>query len=263
MSIKTHHSTPLWIAILAIATLWGGCIPRKQTMYLQDLSKQGNAQTQFDTLTEITGKYILKPNDYLYIRVYTVDPKISEFFNPTQGITQTMQEGTNRLYSYQIDDQLNIDFPFAGKINLANCNVFQARERIRQALEPFLKDAAIKVTMTNASFTALGEVRSPGLKTMPKDQITLFEAVGLMGELTAYGKRKEVLLLRQTGNGPVTYKIDLRDKYIVNSDIYYVYPNDVIYVKPMAAKSWGIGENFSLGILTTILTAYLLINNVL
>lgn len=254
-----HWLLPSLLGIMLMTV--AGCIPRKQTMYLQNMSMTDQPPRSYDTLTWITGKYILKANDYLYVRVHTIDPKISEFFNPTQGNTQMMQEGNNRMYSYQIDDELNIDFPFAGKINVANCNVFQAKERIKTALAPYLKDAAIKVTMTNATFTALGEVRNPGLKNMPKDQITLFEALGMMGDLTPHGKRKEVLLLRQTDEGPKTYTLDLRDKQIVHSDLYYVYPNDVIYVKPVAAKSWGIGESFSLGLVTSLLTLYFLIDN--
>ncbi|MBN2167256.1 MAG: polysaccharide biosynthesis/export family protein [Marinilabiliaceae bacterium] len=240
-------------AIIIITTI--GCIPQKQTVLLQDLEKRNrNYSNPFDSLTTITDKYYLQTNDYLYINISTADPKLSEFFN-TRGSSSMSgggQSNTRFLY-YMIDDQMNIDFPFAGKINLAGCNIPMAKEKIKTALLPFLKEANIVVKLANAQFTALGEVRSQGIINMQKDQITIFEAIAQVGGITPYGKTKKIKLLRQTQSGEKTYVFDLTDKNIVNSDYYYVYPNDLIYIRPMKAKNWGVGESFSLGVISGLL----------
>jgi polysaccharide export outer membrane protein len=244
---------------LILILLMTGCIPQKQTRYFQDLSIRNDYQNPYDTLSGVTERYILQPNDYLYIQIRTLDPKISEFFNPGTTNSSSLGQFATRLSTYVIDDQMNIDFPYAGLINLTGCNMTMAKERIRLALEPFLKEAQVVVRLSNNSFTILGEVRSPGVKTMHKDQITIFEAIANSGDLTPYGKRKKVILLRQSAEGTQTVMLDLTDKNIVDSDYYYIYPNDLIYVRPMKAKNWGVGESFSLGILSAALTLYLTI----
>ncbi|MBN2743875.1 MAG: polysaccharide biosynthesis/export family protein [Marinilabiliaceae bacterium] len=248
-------------AVALVLLLMTGCIPQKQTRYLQDLSADKDYQNPSDTLTGVTDRYFLQPNDYLFIQVRTPDTKISEFFNATSSGSSNMGQTTTRLYTYMIDDRMNVDFPYAGLINLSGCNMPMAKERIRKALEPYLKDAQVVVRLSNNSFSVLGEVRSPGVKTMHKDQITIFEAIASSGDLTPFGKRKKVILLRQTASGSQTVMLDLTDKNIVDSDYYYIYPNDVLYVRPMRAKNWGIGESFSLGIITSALALYLTITS--
>lgn len=104
-----------WFIFLFVA-LFTSCIPQKETIYLQDKE----SEMEFKELTEITGKYILQTNDYLFIRVSTFDPKISEFFNTSQGnnINSSNLQNGSTLFMYVIDDEMNIDYPYAGKINL-------------------------------------------------------------------------------------------------------------------------------------------------
>ncbi|TLX72426.1 sugar transporter [Labilibacter sediminis] len=237
----------VWIPVIMVL-LFSSCIPQRETLYLQDKEPE----MEFKELTEITGKYVLQPNDYLFIQVSTFDPKISEFFNPTRG--GSMQGGTNNLFMYMIDDDMNIDFPYAGKINLKGCNIAQAKVRIKEDLKPYLSDANLIVRLGTNYFTILGEVRSPGQKSMNRDQITIFEAIGLAGDLTVFGKKRDVKIVRPMPNGKAkTFVVDITDHQIVDSEYYYIYPNDFIYVRPMKAKQWGLGESFSIGIITSLL----------
>ncbi len=239
----------LWISVLLLLFVVS-CIPRKETLYLQDKE----SEMEFNELTEITGKYILQPNDYLFIRVSTFDSKISDFFNATSGSNSSLTS-SNNMYQYMIDDSMNIDFPYAGKINLKNCNIPKAKEKIKEALKPYVKDPNLIVRLGTNHFTILGEVSSPGVKSMNRDQITIYEALGMAGDLTVYGKRRDVKIVRPTMDGGTqTLEVDLTDKKLVGSEFYYIYPNDFIYVRPMRAKQWGIGETFSLGLLSTLLS---------
>jgi polysaccharide biosynthesis/export protein len=242
--------TKFWPIIILILFITS-CVPQKELLYLQDKEEP---DMEFKELTGITGKYILQPNDYLYIRVSSFDPKISDFFNVSSSSNMNVSQG-NTMFMYMIDDDCNIDFPYAGIINLKQCNLSQAKDKIKTALKPYLKDANLIVRLGTNYFTILGEVNSPGKQTMSRDQITIFEAIGMAGDITATGKKRDIKIVRPTPGGKsTTYIVDLTDRNIVDSEYYYIYPNDLIYVRPMKAKQWGIGESFSLGVLSTVLS---------
>ncbi len=249
-TVLMYFKPKSFVYLIALITIMMvSCIPQRQTLYLQDK----NSKVEFNPVQEITGKYILQTNDYLFINVSTPDPKISEFFNAQQGGAGN-QAGGNNLFMYMIDDDMNIDFPYVGKINLKGANIFRAKEIIQEKLKPFVSDANIVVRLGTIYFTALGEVGSPGLIKMNRDQITIFEAIAMSGDLTPYGKRQDIKIVRPQADGTSTIlKVDLSDKKIIDSEYYYIYPNDVIFVRPMKAKMWGIGETFSLGVVTSLL----------
>jgi polysaccharide export outer membrane protein len=146
-----------------------------------------------------------------------------------------------------------------GTINFEGCTLQQAREKMENVLIPFVSDAHVKMRLASDSFVILGEVGSPGRIQMGKEQITIYEAIALAGDVRTFGKRKEIKIVRPDGDGYKTFFVDITDDNIVGSDEYYVYPNDLIYVRPMKAKSFGIGETFSFGIISSVLALYLTI----
>ncbi|MCU4157318.1 polysaccharide biosynthesis/export family protein [Carboxylicivirga sp. A043] len=253
---------PKLAGFLFVVSLFSSCIPQKEIVLLQDKSDDRNYQNPFQPLDNITDKYFLQPNDYLFINVSTPDPKISEFFNQSQSGNATTQRNQN-FFFYQLDDSMNIDFPYVGKINMSNCNVRMGKERVQEALKPFLKEYSLTFKLASNTFTALGEFRKQGVIIMQKEQVTIFEAVAMAGGVTPFGKQRKMKLVRQLPDGPVTYQIDLTDKNIVNSEYYYIYPNDMLYVRPMKAKQLGIGESFSIGIITTALALYLTLQTII
>nr|WP_319397829.1 polysaccharide biosynthesis/export family protein [uncultured Carboxylicivirga sp.] len=260
--IKNTISSPYLYGILLSAILFS-CIPQKEIVLLQDKSSDKNYSNPYADMEGITDKYMLQPNDYLFINVSTPDEKISEFFNQSRSGSTGGGQQNQTFFYYQIDDSMNIDFPYIGKINLLGCNVVKGKERVKQALKPFLKEYNLTFKLATNTFTTLGEFRSQGVHSMTKEQITIFEAVAIAGGITPYGKQKKLQLLRQLPDGPVTYTIDLTDKNIVNSEYYYIYPNDMLYVRPMRAKQFGIGESFSLGIITGLLALYLTLDSLI
>ncbi|MDR2927764.1 MAG: polysaccharide biosynthesis/export family protein [Cytophagaceae bacterium] len=229
-----------------------GCIPQRETVYLRDLSEEKDYENPYSELKSITDRYQLRPNDQLYIQVTTSDPKLSEFFNPSRlgGALGSANQSLS-LYTYVIDDNMDIDFPFVGKINLKECTRVMAEEKVTEVLQPFLKEAQVLVRLYNSSFIALGEFGNVGRIDMGKEQVTIFEAVALAGDIKSHGKKRQVQITRPTSNGSVTFFVDLTDRNIVDSDQYYIYSNDIIYVRPMKAKSWGFGESFSFGIFSS------------
>ncbi|WP_026472969.1 polysaccharide biosynthesis/export family protein [Alkaliflexus imshenetskii] len=255
-----QHLPFLRSVILICIVGLAGCIPHKEIIYFQDHSERKNYENPYAPIDGITEKYILQPNDYLTIRVTSSNPKLTEFFNPggsTQAVTATTQ---SPLYQYPIDDNHEIDFPFVGKINLKGATRAQATELIREALLPFVTDAQITVRLANPSFIALGETNTRGRIAMGKEQITIFEAIALAGDVRTFGKKRKVKIIRPTSDGAQSFYIDITDKNLLDSDKYYIYPNDILYIRPMRARAWGIGESFSFGILTSALALYLTVS---
>lgn len=245
----TNKFNPSILLTLFVISLLVSCIPQKETLYFQEKE----AEMEFTPATEITGRYVLQPNDYLFIHVTTPDPKLSEFFNAQQGGNINQTQG-NTMFLYMIDDDMNIDFPYVGNINLKGANILEAKEIIKTKLKPYLSDGNLIVRLGSNYFTLLGEVRKPGQQKMSRDQITIFEAVGMGGDLTVYGKKREIRIVRPQPDGKTkTYTVDITDERIIDSEYYYIYPNDIIYIRPMKAKMWGIGESVSLGIVTSLL----------
>ncbi len=248
--IHNLFKTSKLIVTLVVVAAINGCIPQRETVILQN---DADGENPYGKVESITERYMLQVNDQLYISISTPDPKISSFFNQTSTIGGGQTTQNQSFQFYPIDDNMDIELPYVGKVNLKDCNVTKAKQRIKEAVAPLLQDFSINVRLASNSFTALGEFGSPGVHTMKKDQMTIIEAIALSGDFRIYAKRKEIKLFRNTPEGLKTFVIDITDKRIVNSDLYYIYPNDVLYVRPMKAKYWGIGESFSFGLVTSIL----------
>lgn len=243
-----------------MVVILNGCIPQKETVYFQDLEGRSGYENPYGELETITEKYQLKPNDALSIRVTTSNPKLSEFFNMGMGNQSNASTSQSPLYTYPIDDHYNIDFPFVGPINLEGCTRKEATDKIIESLQPFVSDAQVTVRLSNPSFIALGETNSRGRISMGKEQVTIYEAIALAGDVRPFGKKRQVKIIRPTKEGSESFYVDLTDNNLLNSDRYYIYPNDILYIRPMKAKTWGIGESFSFGILTSAIAMYLTLN---
>ncbi len=159
-----------------------------------------------------------------------------------------------------VDDSSRVELPVVGKVDVKGCNLIEVKNRISDAISDYLSGFTLTVRLASNSFTILGEVNGQGVHTMDRDQITLYDAIGMAGGFTQYAKRREVKLLRRNEAGEAEeFVINMTSDDIINSNLYYVYPNDVIYVRPMKAKTFGFGEIFSTSLVTSLITLYLLI----
>lgn len=250
-----------FLMLMAVVASLVSCTPQKHIVLMQN---QDNGPTVFDAVDSITSRYKLQVNDYLFVNVSSANPKLSVFFNPRINEGSRVSTQDNNFYHYQIDDQMNIDFPVVGKICLKGCNVIEAKQRISDAISPYLADFSIIVRLASNSFTILGEVNSQGVKVMARDQVTIYDAVAQAGGFTSFARRKEVKLLRKDEQGKVhMYVLDLTDDNVINSDYYYIYPNDILYVRPLKSKIFGFGETITLGLITSLLSLGLLIFNLI
>jgi len=250
--------------LIIVLTIFSSCIPQKRMLYMQDFSNKKEYSNPYQKATSVTEAYKIKTNDYLYIRVLTPDEEIANLYNLSSGQMNSMnmgQGGSAKFMSYLVNDQGNIDFPYIGNIGVEGLTLAQIKDKLIEILKSHIETFTLQVQLTESQFTILGEVRSPGQYTMNKDLLTLYEALAAAGDITPYGKRNKVKIIRPTESGTQTILVDLTDKNIIDSQQYFILPNDLIYVEPMWIKQLGFGETFSLGLVTSLISFFLLIKS--
>ncbi|MBO5362203.1 MAG: polysaccharide biosynthesis/export family protein [Paludibacteraceae bacterium] len=168
--------------------------------------------------------YRLQVNDEIIYRVITMDETLAK--------TLSSNENTNSQYanSYRIYSDGTVDIPFLAPIKLAGLTELEAQDTLRKAFREIIPDADVKLAMYNKRFTVMGDARS-GVYNIYKERMTIFQALAMSGDLMNSGDRRHVRIIRPRGNGePEVLEFDIRPNSIINSEYYYVYPNDLIYV---------------------------------
>ncbi|PCE62619.1 polysaccharide biosynthesis/export family protein [Sediminicola luteus] len=201
-----------------------GCASKEEVVYFQDAK-------DYETLVNDTQyDYKFKIDDVLSIHISTLDPQASVPFNLFRGA----QEGDIRpeQVDYIIDKEGNIDFPVLGSLKMVGLSPSEAKELLRNRLEDYLKDPIINIRLKNFSVTVLGEVNRPGTYPVNGEQITILEAIGMANDLTIKGMRTNVLVIRDFNGTKAYYRIDLTSKECLESPVYYLTQNDVVYIEP-------------------------------
>jgi polysaccharide export outer membrane protein len=254
------------LSLLLITFLTYSCISPRSMIYMQNKDNTKNYKNVYTQAKVITEKYKIQTNDYIYIRVITDNEKVAAYYNLNGGgannNNQMMQgQSGTKFMSYLVDDKGEIDFPSLGKIIVKDLTRSEVKQKLIEILKPQIDNFTLQIELTNTYFTILGEAH-PGIYPMSKDQITIYEAIAQSGDLTIYSKRKQLKIIRPTTSGiSVIRTIDLTDKNLLDSEESYIYPNDIIYVEPIKAKMFGFGQTFSLSMITSLLSFYLLIKS--
>lgn len=157
------------------------------------------------------------------------------------------------LQNYLVDNEGNIDFPRVGRLKLGGLTKAEAEAVIEKAIRPYMAETAgktiVTVRMVNYKITVLGEVARQGMYTVTNEKISIFEALALAGDLTIYGVRSNVKLIREDATGRKdVYVLNLNDANLINSPYYYLQQNDIVYVEPNKVKA----QNSSVGSMTTL-----------
>ena len=241
----------LLFAIVAIAILITGCGSSKNVAYFKN-SEQVNLE-----MSRVLYDAHIMPKDVLSITVNTTDPEAAAPFNLTVATTQTTALRMNAtsqptLQSYIVDNEGNIEFPIIGKVHLGGLTKNEAEKVIFERIKPYMnatENPIVTVRMINYKISVLGEVSRPGMFTVANEKINILEALAQAGDLTIYGVRDRVQLIRENDNGQKEIHIlNLNDANIINSPYYYLQQNDIIYVEPNKVKS----QNSSVGSMTTL-----------
>lgn len=215
------------------------CGTPKEITYFQDL-KPGQTQLAITDPVEIR----VRPKDKLSILVNAPDQKLSNMFNlpiVSQQIGQESATGSSRGVSgYTVDSEGNITFPVLGKVRVDGMTREQIAEYLTTQLkeQELIKDPVVTVEFLNLFVSVMGEVNKAGRIKIDRDNFTILDALSEAGDLTIYGKRDRVLVLRQENGKQVVYGVNLCDaRQIYSSPVYYLQQNDVVYVEPNDTKS--------------------------
>jgi polysaccharide biosynthesis/export protein len=239
--------------------VFASCVPQKKIKYLQKLQEE-------DTSNLYVNKrpldYKIQPNDNLYIRVFSLDEKTYLFFNMVNNTSQNSYTNQASIYlnSYSVDKQGYIDFPIIGQVFVKDLTVEEVRDRLQTAVDEYLTETMVVVKMVNFNITMLGEVRRPGQLEIYQDEINIFEALSMAGDLTDFANRKKIALVRQTKEGSKVVYLNLNSAEIMSSEYYYMMPNDIVYASPLGVKQWGFATFPYALVFSAISTALLLIN---
>ena len=180
----------------------------------------------------------VQAGDKISIVAKSKDPQLSELFNlavASQRIGSTNNSSSQQMSCYNVASDGCIDFPVIGKIKVADMTREQIAETIKQKLisENLVKDPVITVEFENLHFSVMGEVNNPGQYSIDRDNISLLDALSKAGDLTIYGRRDNVLVMRQEGGQKKVYRVNLTSAdCVMNSPVAYLQQNDVVYVDP-------------------------------
>jgi polysaccharide export outer membrane protein len=247
--------------LVVSAVLLSSCVPQKQIKYLQREQEKDTAS--FNAAKRDSG-YRIQARDNLYIRIFTLDEKASMFFNRQAGsasYNDYANDASIYLNSYTVNYDGFIDFPVVGKVMVKGLTVGQVKTALHALIGEYLKETTVVVKMVNFKVSLVGEVFRPGQFTIYKDELNIFEALSLAGDMTEFANRTRVALIRQVHGGSEVHYLDLTNVNILSSPYYYLQPNDIIYISPLGYKRWGLGSTFPWAIvLASVSTTLLLIN---
>ena len=237
------------LPIMAIVLL-ASCGSQKDVPYFQNANEVnlGSSQYLYDAR--------IMPKDQLTITVSASDDKAAAPFNMT---VPTAYSATTRstysqplLQTYLVDNDGNISFPIIGQLHVGGLTKSEAEQMIQAKIKPYMaatENPIVTVRMPGYQVSVMGEVARPGTFTVSREKITILEALAQAGDLTIYGQRKNVQLIREDATGKKSiYTIDLTDANIINQPYYYLQQNDLIYVTPNKVKA----QNSSVGSMTTL-----------
>ena len=249
-----------FIVFAVLCMTLGSCGSSKQIAYFQNADSLSYAASKglFDAK--------IMPKDLLTITVSTTDPKAATPFNlsvtNTLNATGYLSNGAGSLQTYLVDNDGFINFPVVGQLKVGGMTKRQCENYIRDKILPYMsktENPIVTVKMASFKVTVAGEVKAPGVFNVDQEKISVIEALARAGDLTIYGKRGNVLLIREDATGEKSvHRLNLNDANLINSPYYYLQQNDYLYVEPnsVQAKNSAIGSSTTIWIsVVSILTS--------
>lgn len=237
---KTCNKAVSFSLLLLSLLIVASCSSSRKLRYFQDMP-QVESGAEFQTIKFEETK--IQAEDILNIRVNTVDQEASAAINEGNSAMSASNRAisnsvNNQMISgYVVDQAGTVELPILGRIAVAGSTLSEAKEKIREAANEYYKDATISVRFSNFRVSVLGEVSRPGIFVIPNQRVSILDAISFSGDISVYGKRNNVMLIRKDEQGSaVAVKLDLTSKEIFNSPFFYLRQNDVVYVEPARAK---------------------------
>ncbi len=244
----------LIVMVLAIFSgLVSSCVSQRQVEYLQDPSRgiKDFNEAEFSD-------YRLKSNDELYIKINSLDEAAANVFSTMSQSQVSMDPYGTSLLSYSIDKDGFLLLPVLGKIQVKNKTLSEVSLILRDSLSHILSQPAVTVKLVNRYVTILGAVSTPGHYSFSQEKLSIFDAIGLAGDINVYGRPTNVMLIRNENGKNIRINLDLTRSDLLTSSYYHIRPNDIIYIRPIRNKLWELRQ-VPLSILFSTLSTGLLI----
>lgn len=262
------------LPVLAITVLLLSCVSNKRLNYLQNL--EGNEVIELDEFipyAAIDYEYILQPYDVVDIDFASSNEELLRVFE-YQGSagnrgSSAGSSGDPYFFSgYNIDKDGMVRIPKLGKLKIAGMTEEAAQEKIEGQINQFFKEEVyVRLRTGGIRFTTLGEFNSSGTKVIFKNRATIFDAIAMAGESDILAKKNELFLIRQYDGGTKIHQINLNDRALLASPYYFVQPNDILYLQPMAIRQIGDANTLTatlqlvIGLATAVLFFIAITNN--
>lgn len=230
------------------------CVTSRKVNLMQEAGTHGIPQYA-DTLSY--EDYQIRIGDRLYVYVYSVDERVSKMFNAAGGGVANSQlrqqvgvggmSGSYSLYTYLVEDDGTIDFPMLGHLEVRGKTTREVKHLIENELDAFIKSygeykmTSVEVNVVQRAFSVISDHGS-GVFSLQKEKVTIFEALAMAGDIGDFGDRSKVRIVREKEGKTEVMTFDVRSKDIINSEYYYIEPNDVIYIQKIKGQSFGMNS---------------------
>ena len=239
------------LLIILLPLLLASCVTSKKVNLMQEAGKH-KIPSYADTLSY--EDYQVRVGDRMYIYVYSIDERVSQMFNSSgHGINasqmrQNNMGGSYDLYTYLVLEDGTIDYPMVGKVPVRGKTTREIKLLLEKELAGYIASSyteyqvvSIEVNIVRRSFSVISDHGS-GTFTIQKEKVTIYEALAMAGDIGDFGDRSQVRIIRETEGKTQIKVFDIRSKDIINSEFYYIEPNDVIYIQRIKGQSFGINS---------------------
>lgn len=227
------------LGLILITIGLSSCISNKRIVYLQDKTQKYPSDYLADVEYESQDSpYVLETNDVISIKINHL--QLSRSVSETEELNESIRSNQIHpfLNGFTIDHDGNVDLPIVGKVQIKGLTLFEAQEAISKKASEYYANPSIRIFLMNYYVTVLGEVNNPGRYAIYNNRITVFEAIGMAQDATDFASREQIKVLRTRDGKNHLFHIDLTDEKILDSEMVFVQPNDVIMVKPQKRKKY-------------------------
>lgn len=240
--------------VLMAVLMMSSCVNHRKASLLAEHDKR---TTRFDIENPRETSYKVQTGDQLYIKVHSLDPQTSRFFQTE--FPNLMNPTYLYLNSYTVDEEGFISFSFVERLKVQGSTLHEVQRTIQGVLNEYFSDVNVIVKLVNFQITLLGEVKSPGTQTIQREYSNILQAISLAGGVTQFADINKVKLIRQTPSGSLVKIIDLSELNLLAEEYYHLMPNDILYVDHRPVKSFtqsAVPYGLFLSIFSTALVIY-------
>lgn len=226
------------VLFLLLLVVVFSCTRYKDIVYLQE--GDDSVKDSLGLFASQIPTYRIQNRDILYIKIISMNKEVTEVINTTPSNATNIynNESSFYIYGYNVNDSGNVEIPIIGAVNVVGKTLEETKTAIIKQTLKVLKDPTVIVKLISFKFSVLGEVVRPGKYTNFNNQLTVLEAISQAGDITTYGNRRKVMVIRSGVKGTKTFRFDLTNINLLNSEGFYLLPNDIVYVEPLKSRNF-------------------------